>query len=140
VAKRDRLPESSRLALKFNIALLLALFVAALCHAQDLPIGVTYICSGAHIYIEGCSIRDTSHTSTCMVAHPDHLTPSGLNTYTSVTRGALKKLLPTQVRPILRLPQRLFSCDTNAHARSERVNLCGAWLFSPDIDTADSWL
>ena len=91
--------ESSRFALKFNIALLLALFAAALCHAQDIPIGVTYVCSGEHIYIEGCNIRDTSDTSTCMVAHPDHLTPTGLSTYTSVTRGALKKLLPTCTQP-----------------------------------------
>jgi hypothetical protein len=91
--------ESSRFALKFNIALLLALFAAALCHAQDIPIGVTYVCSGEHIYIEGCNIRDTSDTSTCMVAHPDHLTSTGLNTYTSVTRGALKKLLPTCTQP-----------------------------------------
>ena len=91
--------ESSRLALKFNIALLLALFAAALCRAQDIPIGVTYVCSGEHIYIEGCNIRDTSDTSTCMVAHPDHLTSTGLNTYTSVTRGALKKLLPTCTQP-----------------------------------------
>jgi hypothetical protein len=91
--------ESPRFALKFNIALLLALFAAALCHAQDIPIGVTYVCSGEHIYIEGCNIRDTSDTSTCMVAHPDHLTPTGLNTYTSVTRGALKKLLPACAQP-----------------------------------------
>jgi hypothetical protein len=91
--------KNSRLALKFNIALLLALFAAALCHAQDIPIGVTYVCSGEHIYIEGCNIRDTSDTSTCMVAHPDHLTSTGLNTYTSVTRGALKKLLPTCTQP-----------------------------------------
>ncbi len=80
--------ESSRLALRFSIAMLLALFVAALCQAQDIPIGVTYVRHGEHIYIEGCNIRDTSDTSTCMVAHPDHLTPTGLNTYTSLTRGA----------------------------------------------------
>ena len=91
--------ENSRLAWKFNIVMLLAVFAAALCHAQDIPIGVTYVCSGEHIYIEGCNIRDTSDTSTCMVAHPDHLTPTGLNTYTSVTRGALKKLLPTCTQP-----------------------------------------
>jgi hypothetical protein len=91
--------ESSRLALKFNIVILLALFAAALCHAQDIPIGVTYVCNGEHIYIEGCNIRDTSDASTCMVAHPDHLTPTGLNTYTSVTRGALKKLLATCTQP-----------------------------------------
>ena len=58
---------------------------------QDIPIGVTYICSGEHIYIENCNIRDTSDTANCMVAHPDHLTPTGMNSYTYVSRGALKK-------------------------------------------------
>ena len=67
--------------------------------AQDIPIGVTYVCSGEHIYIENCNIRDTSDTSNCMVAHPDHLTPTGLNSYTYVSRGALKKLLPTCQQP-----------------------------------------
>ncbi len=66
---------------------------------QDIPIGVTYICSGEHIYIENCNIRDTSDTSNCMVAHPDHLTPTGMNSYTYVSRGALKKLLPTCQQP-----------------------------------------
>ncbi|HEY2466965.1 MAG TPA: hypothetical protein VGI45_03855 [Terracidiphilus sp.] len=67
--------------------------------SQDIPIGVTYICSGEHIYIENCNIRDTSDNANCMVAHPDHLTPTGLNSYTYVTRGALKKLLPTCQQP-----------------------------------------
>jgi hypothetical protein len=77
------------------------LFLAFALHgrAQDIPIGVTYVCSGEHIYIENCNIRDTSDTSTCMVAHPDHLTPTGLNSYTYLTRGALKKLLPTCQQP-----------------------------------------
>jgi hypothetical protein len=66
---------------------------------QDIPIGVTYICNGEHIYIENCNIRDTSDTSNCMVAHPDHLTPTGINSYTYVSRGALKKLLPTCQQP-----------------------------------------
>jgi len=65
----------------------------------DIPIGVTFLCNGEHIYIENCNIRDTSDTSTCMVAHPDHLTKTGLNSYTYMTRGALKKLLPTCQQP-----------------------------------------
>jgi hypothetical protein len=80
----------------------LALFVLVpvfLARAQDIPIGVTYVCQGEHIYIENCNIRDTSDTSTCMVAHPDHLTPTGLNSYIYLTRGALKKLLPTCQQP-----------------------------------------
>jgi hypothetical protein len=79
----------------FFAALLLNIPAAA----QDIPIGVTYICNGEHIYIENCNIRDTSDTSNCMVAHPDHLTPTGLNSYTYVSRGALKKLLPTCTQP-----------------------------------------
>ncbi|MGC2616341.1 MAG: hypothetical protein WA354_20075, partial [Terracidiphilus sp.] len=66
---------------------------------QDIPIGVTYICNGEHIYVENCNIRDTADTSNCMVAHPDHLTPTGMNSYTYVSRGALKKLLPTCQQP-----------------------------------------
>ena len=67
--------------------------------AQDIPIGATFVCNGEHIYIENCNIRDTSDSSTCMVAHPDHLTPTGLNSYTYQSRGALKKLLPTCQQP-----------------------------------------
>jgi hypothetical protein len=91
--------ERTRLAAKIGAATLLVLFAAAICNAQDIIVGVTYICNGEHIYLEGCNIRDTSDTSTCMVAHPDHLTSTGLNTYTSMTRGALKKLLPTCQQP-----------------------------------------
>jgi hypothetical protein len=80
-------------------AALLAMCAAVSGRAQDIPIGVTYICSGEHIYVENCNIRDTSDTSNCMVAHPDHLTPSGMNSYTYMTRGALKKLLPSCTQP-----------------------------------------
>ncbi|HZD33327.1 MAG TPA: hypothetical protein VE779_16905 [Candidatus Angelobacter sp.] len=86
----------------FAVKLLLAtlgLFAAAACSAQDIPIGATYVCEGEHIYVEACNMRDTSDTSTCMVAHPDKLTPSGMNTYTNMTRAALKKLLPTCQQP-----------------------------------------
>jgi hypothetical protein len=76
-----------------------AFLAAAPANAQDIPIGVTYVCSGEHIYIENCNIRDTSDTSNCMVAHPDKLLPNGMNSYTYVSRGALKKLLPTCVQP-----------------------------------------
>src|SRR5580704_18758070 len=82
-----------------SIFLYFAALPATVASAQDIPIGVTYICSGEHIYIENCNIRDTSDTSNCMVAHPDHLTPTGLNSYTYVSRGALKKLLPTCTQP-----------------------------------------
>jgi hypothetical protein len=75
------------------------LLAATPARAQDIPIGATFVCSGAHIYIENCNIRDTSDTSTCMVAHPDKLLPNGMNSYTYATRGALKKLLPTCTQP-----------------------------------------
>ena len=81
------------------IAVTIATFPPLSAPAQDIPIGVTFVCSGEHIYIENCNIRDTSDTSNCMVAHPDHLTPTGLNSYTYVSRGALKKLLPTCTQP-----------------------------------------
>jgi hypothetical protein len=99
IPRSDYALASSHLRLKICAALLLTPFAAALCRAQDIAIGVTYVCNGEHIYLEGCNIRDTSDTSTCMVAHPDHLTATGLNTYTSMTRGALKKLLPTCQQP-----------------------------------------
>ena len=72
---------------------------ATLAPAQDILIGATYVCSGEHIYVENCNVRDLSDNANCMVAHPDHLTPTGMNSYTYVTRGALKKLLPTCQQP-----------------------------------------
>ncbi len=85
--------------LRFALALSPLALAACLASAQDIKVGVTYVCSGEHIYIENCNIRDTSDTSTCMVAHPDHLLPNGMNSYTYLTRGALKKLLPTCQQP-----------------------------------------
>ncbi len=81
------------------IAVTIAAFLPLHASSQDIPLGVTYICNGEHIYIENCNMRDTSDTSNCMVAHPDHLTPTGINSYTYVARGALKKLLPTCQQP-----------------------------------------
>lgn len=83
--------------LVFTFAALVSIPTATI--AQDIPIGVTFICNGEHVYIENCNIRDTSDTSRCMVAHPDHLTPTGLNSYTYVSRGDLKKMLPTCQQP-----------------------------------------
>ena len=85
--------------LRAPLTLLCAAFAASLAAAQDIPLGVTYICSGEHIYIENCNIRDLSDNANCMVAHPDKLLANGMNSYTYVTRGALKKLLPTCVQP-----------------------------------------
>ena len=95
----SRCGKSVRFTVKLVVGMLLGLWAAALCYAQDIPIGATYVCDGEHIYVEACNMRDTSDTSTRMVAHPDHLTPSGINTYTNLTRSALKKLLPTCQQP-----------------------------------------
>jgi hypothetical protein len=51
------------------------------------------------MFIENCNIRGTSDNGTCMVGHPDHIQPNGLMQYTTVTRGALKKLFPTCTKP-----------------------------------------
>lgn len=85
--------------LRAPLTLLCAAFAVSVAAAQDIPLGVTYICSGEHIYIENCNIRDLSDNANCMVAHPDKLLANGMNSYTYVTRGALKKLLPTCVQP-----------------------------------------
>ncbi len=82
-----------------SLALLGRLSASAQAPASDIPIGVTYICGGEHIYVENCNIRDLSDNANCMVAHPDKLLHNGMNSYTYVTRGALKKLLPTCTQP-----------------------------------------
>jgi hypothetical protein len=68
----------------------IALCVSAPLLAQDVKLGVTYVCSGEHITIDSCNIRDTSDTANCMVGHPGHIQPNGLMQYTYATRGALK--------------------------------------------------
>lgn len=83
----------------FNLSVAILFLAATFGSAQDIPIGVTYVCSGEHIYIENCNIRDLSDNANCMVAHPDKLTPTGMNSYTYVSRGTLKKLLPTCTQP-----------------------------------------
>jgi hypothetical protein len=81
------------------LAILVAGLAPAIAFAQDVPIGATFICNGEHIYVENCNVRDPSDNANCMVAHPDKLLPNGMNSYTYVARGALKKLLPTCTQP-----------------------------------------
>jgi hypothetical protein len=83
----------------FLLAALAIVIAPAIASAQDIPIGATYICSGERIYVESCNIRDLSDNANCMVAHPDKLLPNGMNSYTYVARGALKKLLPSCTQP-----------------------------------------
>jgi len=85
--------------LRLVLAALAIVIAPAIATAQDIPIGATYICSGEHIYVESCNIRDLSDNANCMVAHPDKLLSNGMNSYTYVARGALKKLLPTCTQP-----------------------------------------
>ncbi len=91
----------SDLDLCARLTVVAVLFVCALAQAaaQDIKIGVTYVCNGEKIFAESCNIRDTSDTSTCMMGHPDTVMPNGLMKYTYMTRGDLKKLLPTCTQP-----------------------------------------
>jgi hypothetical protein len=61
--------------------------------------GLTYVCNGERLHIESCNMRDISDSSSCLVAHPDHMRPNGFPTYTNETRGNLRKLLPTCQQP-----------------------------------------
>jgi hypothetical protein len=67
--------------------------------AQDIKLNVTYVCNGERMYVESCNVRDLSDISTCMVGHPDRPKHNGFMAYTTETRGALKKLLPTCQQP-----------------------------------------
>src|ERR1700679_3918209 len=91
--------ENTRLLLKLSIAAILGSCASTCCAAQDIRLHVTYVCSGEHIYVEKCDTADVSDASSCMIGHPDHTTPTGFMTYTTQTRGALKKLLPTCQQP-----------------------------------------
>ena len=83
-----------------TVTLFASIFLtAAAQNADPLLPGVIYVCSGERMFIENCNIRDTSDTSTCMVGHPDHVNPNGLMQYTTMTKGALKKLFPTCTQP-----------------------------------------
>ncbi len=83
----------------FAIAAILVLFSTAATFAQDVQKNVPYVCNGERIVIDSCNMRDLSDTTTCMVGHPDTILPNGLMKYTTETRGALKKLLPTCKQP-----------------------------------------
>jgi len=91
--------DKRNLFFRLSIVILLGVFAAALVAAQDLTLGITYICNGERIFIENCNIRDLSDNATCMVGHPDHVMPNGLMQYTTMTRGALKALFPTCKQP-----------------------------------------
>jgi len=85
--------------IRLSLALAVAALPGALAAAQDIKLNVTYVCNGERMYVESCNIRDLSDTSTCQVAHPDRPQHNGFMAYTTETRGALKKLLPTCTQP-----------------------------------------
>jgi hypothetical protein len=76
-----------------------ALVLCGIASAQDVHLGVTYVCNGDSLLVESCNMRDTSDTSTCLVQHPDRPQHNGFVAYTNETRGTLKKLLPTCTQP-----------------------------------------
>src|ERR1700722_1015846 len=80
-------------------ATLLCLSFGGVAFAQEFKIGAPYVCSGEHLFVENCNIRDTSDSGTCMVGHPDHVMPNGLMQYSNATRGSLKQLLATCTPP-----------------------------------------
>ncbi len=91
--------ERSRQFVHFAAGLLLVTFSTGTAVAQELHQHVNYVCNGQRVYIENCNIRDLSDAGTCYVGHPDHILSNGLMAYTTETRAALKKLLPTCKQP-----------------------------------------
>jgi hypothetical protein len=81
------------------LALVFTSLFTPLLYGGDVQLGATFVCNGERMYVENCNIRDTSDTSTCMVAHPDRPQKNGVMVYTYETRGSLKKLLPTCKQP-----------------------------------------
>jgi hypothetical protein len=84
-----------RVGIFVAVGLLVLIFAAAVASAQDIEPGLTYTCNGERIYIDSCNMQDTSDTSRCFIGHPDTIMPNGLMKYTYMTRGDMKKLLPT---------------------------------------------
>ena len=66
--------------------------------AQTIPLNVTYVCSGEHIYVEYCP-QGVADSGRCMIAHPDKPPVNGGMVYSYDTRGNLNKLLPTCQQP-----------------------------------------
>jgi hypothetical protein len=88
-----------RRCMKIVVAGLLGSFSTGAAVAQEVIQHVNYVCSDGRVYIENCNIRDLSDAGTCFVGHPDHILANGMMAYTTETRAALKKLLPTCKQP-----------------------------------------
>ena len=85
--------------LQFMISAFFFLCAGAAGNGQEIFLGVTYLCNGERLVIDGCNIRDTSDAGKCYIAHPDHVSAAGIAPYSYMTRGELKKLLATCKRP-----------------------------------------
>jgi hypothetical protein len=84
---------------KLSVVMVAAMLGCVAAAAQEIKLGVTYVCNGEHIWVDSCNIRDLSDTATCMVEHPDHVNAGGIAAITSETRGSLKQKLPTCTQP-----------------------------------------
>jgi hypothetical protein len=69
----------------------------AIVSAQAIPLNVTYVCNGEHIYIDFCP-QDKPDTVRCAIAHPEKLYNGGV-TFTYDTKGNVRKLLATCAQP-----------------------------------------
>jgi len=126
--------------LTLAIPLTIVFAAVATAAAQDIPIGPTFLCNGEHIYVENCNVRDLSDTATCMVGHPDKLLPNGMNSYTYVARGALKKLLPTCTQPSAKQlaaakafqQKQQDTYNANAKKAEDQLNAAAAPAASPN--------
>ena len=105
--------------LKLGTTALLVFATALAAAGQDLTPGLTYVCNGEKMFIENCNMRDLSDNATCMVGHPDHVMPNGLMQYTTLTRGALKKLFPTCTQPS---PQQLAAAKAFQQKQQDLYN------------------
>src|SRR5277367_2230733 len=85
--------------LQVAVVALLVCFYTGSAAAQEILQHVNYVCGDGRVYIENCNIRDLSDAGTCFVGHPDHILANGMMAYTTETRAALKKLLPTCKQP-----------------------------------------
>jgi hypothetical protein len=89
----------ARVGIFVLVGMLALIFAAAVASAQDIEPGLTYTCNGERIYIDSCNMQDTSDASKCFIGHPDTIMPNGLMKYTYMTRGEMKKVLPTCKAP-----------------------------------------
>jgi len=87
----------------FCVLSAMTLFTALSVIAQDIKIGVTYVCNGEQLIVTGCNIDSQADSAHCQVEYPDRpprVTPAGkFPVYQSTTRGELRKLLPACKQP-----------------------------------------